>query len=49
MALRINYNLASSSAQRGLSASQEAYAKQATLMSDLRIIFRTLGLLLKRI
>jgi len=33
MALRINYNLASSSAQRGLGASQEAYAKQATRLS----------------
>ncbi len=33
MALRINYNLASSSAQRGLSASQNAYAKQATRLS----------------
>ncbi|NCV21882.1 MAG: hypothetical protein EBV45_08035 [Chloroflexi bacterium] len=33
MALRINYNLASSSAQRGLSASQDAYAKQATRLS----------------
>ena len=30
-------------------AEAAAYAKQATLMSDLRIIFRTLGLLLKRI
>ncbi|GDX71558.1 flagellin [Chloroflexota bacterium] len=33
MALRINYNLASSSAQRGLSASQDAYAKQANRLS----------------
>ena len=33
MALRINYNLASSSAQRGLGASQEAYAKQANRLS----------------
>jgi len=33
MALRINYNLASSSAQRGLGASQDAYAKQATRLS----------------
>ncbi len=33
MALRINYNLASSSAQRGLGASQAAYAKQATRLS----------------
>ena len=33
MALRINYNLASSSAQRGLSSSQDAYAKQATRLS----------------
>jgi flagellin len=33
MALRINYNLASSSSQRGLSASQDAYAKQATRLS----------------
>ena len=33
MALRINYNLASSSAQRGLGARQEAYAKQATRLS----------------
>ena len=33
MALRINYNLAASSAQRGLSASQEAYAKQANRLS----------------
>ena len=33
MALRINYNLASSSAQRGLAASQDAYAKQATRLS----------------
>lgn len=30
-------------------AEAAAYAKQATLMSDLRIIFRTLGLLFKRI
>ncbi len=38
MALRINYNLASSSAQRGLAASQEAYAQQAErLSSGLRI------------
>ncbi|MBU6151443.1 MAG: flagellin FliC, partial [Chloroflexi bacterium] len=38
MALRINYNLAASSAQRGLSASQDAYAKQAEhLSSGLRI------------
>ena len=33
MALRINYNLASSSAQRGLGASQDAYAKQANRLS----------------
>ena len=33
MALRINYNLAASSAQRGLSASQDAYAKQANRLS----------------
>ena len=33
MALRINYNLASSSALRGLSASQDAYAKQANRLS----------------
>jgi len=33
MALRINYNLASASAQRGLGASQDAYAKQATRLS----------------
>jgi flagellin len=33
MALRINYNIASSSAQRGLGASQDAYAKQATRLS----------------
>jgi flagellin len=33
MALRINYNLASSSAQRGLGANQEAYAKQANRLS----------------
>ena len=33
MALRINYNLASSSARRGLGASQEAYAKQANRLS----------------
>jgi len=38
MALRINYNLASSSAQRGLAASQEVYAQQAEqLSSGLRI------------
>ena len=38
MALRINYNLASSNAQRGLAASQEAYAQQAEqLSSGLRI------------
>jgi len=38
MALRINYNLASSSAQRGLGASQDAYAKQANrLTTGLRI------------
>ena len=33
MALRINYNLASSAAQRGLGASQDAYAKQANRLS----------------
>ena len=33
MALRINYNLASSSAQRGLASSQDAYAKQAQRLS----------------
>jgi flagellin len=33
MALRINYNLAASSAQRGLAASQDAYAKQANRLS----------------
>ena len=33
MALRINYNLASSSAQRGLGASQDAYVKQANRLS----------------
>jgi len=33
MALRINYNLASASAQRGLGASQDAYAKQANRLS----------------
>jgi flagellin len=33
MALRINYNLASSSAQRGLGASQDAYARQANRLS----------------
>ena len=38
MALRINYNLASANAQRGLAASQEAYAQQAEqLSSGLRI------------
>ena len=38
MALRINYNLAASSAQRGLAASQDVYAKQAEhLSSGLRI------------
>ncbi len=38
MALRINYNLASSNAQRGLAASQEVYAQQAEqLSSGLRI------------
>jgi flagellin len=33
VALRINYNLASASAQRGLGASQDAYAKQANRLS----------------
>jgi len=38
MALRINYNLAASAAQRGLAASQDSYAKQAEhLSSGLRI------------
>ena len=38
MALRINYNLAASSAQRGLAASQDTYSKQAEhLSSGLRI------------
>lgn len=38
MALRINYNMAASRAQRGLAASQEAYAVQAEqLSSGLRI------------
>ena len=38
MALRINYNLGASSAQRGLAASQDVYAKQAEhLSSGLRI------------
>jgi len=38
MALRINYNLAASAAQRGLAASQESYSKQAEhLSSGLRI------------
>ena len=38
MALRINYNLAASAAQRGLAASQDSYSKQAEhLSSGLRI------------